>query len=332
MPAFFDDGIVLVTGGTSGIGLATAIAFASAGAAHVVVCGRDPQKWLRAKRIIAATGTREGVIEYVCADVRVESNVEALVRYVYDRYGVLHACVNNAGVYPVGRADIADITLDSYVREDGSIAYVIPPPQPLTGRSDASSSGPHPVDHVAGDGGGDIEAQYVCPPDAYTPTSRYCENPLATIAIGTLYCLKHEIRAARQWQPQGIPLSIVNTASRNAVLPEEGAILYDVSKSVVVALTRAVAGQVAARAHSGEAPPLKIRVNSVAPGPIQTPLLEAQGAQGIHDAVNDVPLGRVGLPSEVAQAILFLSDERRASYITGANLAVDGASAAMPHF
>ena len=71
---------------------------------------------------------------------------------------------------------------------------------------------------------------------------------------------------------------------------------------------------------SREAAPQGIRVNAVSPGPIDTPMISAERqAQG----ASRVPLQRVGMPSEVAESVLFLASDR-ASYITGANLPVSG--------
>lgn len=302
--------VALVTGGTLGIGLATAIAFADAGAAHVVVCGRNRSKWDVACAIIADTGIPDGVIEYVQADVRVEDQVERLVAHVYDEYGRMDACVNNAGVYPTSGADITEVTFESCVEPDGSILYRLPPLQPL---SPPGTEGE-------------------CPVDGRTAASSFCENPIATTIIGTLYCLKHEIRAARERQPDGIPLSIVNLASRNATVPEERILLYASSKSFVLGITHAVAGQTAIRRVRGQVSPLKIRVNAVSPGPTVTPLMEALGPSGMENALVGVPMDRYASPAEIAQTILFLSDESRSPYTTGANFAVDGGATAMPAF
>lgn len=302
--------VAFVTGGTSGIGLATAIAFANEGAAHIVVCGRNPAKWQIACSIIADAGITEGIIEYVRADVRLEADVKALVAYIYDRYGRIDACVNNAGVYPISGADITQLTLESHVEADGSIVYRLPPLQPLT-----------PPGVESG-----------CTPDGYTPVSPFCENPIATTVIGTIYCLKHEIKAARKRQPDGIPLSIVNVASRNGTVPEERLLLYSSSKAFVLGITRAVAGQTAIRRVNGQVSPLKIRVNAISPGPTRTPLMEALGPAGMKNALKGVPMNRYALPFEIAQTIVFLCDETRSSYTTGANFAVDGGATAMPAF
>jgi NAD(P)-dependent dehydrogenase (short-subunit alcohol dehydrogenase family) len=114
--------------------------------------------------------------------------------------------------------------------------------------------------------------------------------------------------------------SIVNTGSELSLVGGGSYIAYSATKGGVLALTRALAAEVAA---------IGIRVNAVCPGAIDTPLLAAEFAQSpdpeAERAENEqsIALGRIGQPQEIAQAALFLlSDE--ASYITGVQLLVDG--------
>lgn len=103
--------------------------------------------------------------------------------------------------------------------------------------------------------------------------------------------------------------TIVNIASAQGLLPNApGHTAYAASKGGVVNLTRALAAELAP----------KIRVNSVAPGMVDTPM-----ADGYRANVGNYALKRLAAPEEIAQALLFLTSSE-SSYVTGAALAVDG--------
>jgi NAD(P)-dependent dehydrogenase (short-subunit alcohol dehydrogenase family) len=114
--------------------------------------------------------------------------------------------------------------------------------------------------------------------------------------------------------------SIVNFSSGLAHIMLSDAAAYCVSKAAVLALTR-----LAAKAGGKH----RVRVNAVLPGAIDTPMLwgnlrEGQKPQELIDMlVKQHPIGRIGVPGDVAQAVTFLLDPAN-SFITGALLAVDG--------
>jgi 3-oxoacyl-[acyl-carrier protein] reductase/3(or 17)beta-hydroxysteroid dehydrogenase len=114
--------------------------------------------------------------------------------------------------------------------------------------------------------------------------------------------------------------SIVNFSSGLAHIMLSDAAAYCVSKAAVLALTR-----LAAKAGGKH----RVRVNAVLPGAIDTPMLwgnlrEGQAPQELIDMlVKQHPIGRIGVPGDVAQAVVFLLDPEN-SFITGALLAVDG--------
>ena len=109
--------------------------------------------------------------------------------------------------------------------------------------------------------------------------------------------------------------SIVNVASIGGLRPGIGLGIYNVTKAGVIMLTRQLA-----REGGG-----KVRVNAVAPGVIKTRFAEALwGNQAILDRVlAQNPMGRIGVPNEVAAAVLFLASDA-ASYVNGEVLVVDG--------
>src|SRR6266852_4437285 len=133
-----------------------------------------------------------------------------------------------------------------------------------------------------------------------------------TNVLGTLLSMKHELRVMLA-QGHG---SIVNVSSTFGRVGGAGASVYVASKHAVEGLTKAAALEVA---ESG------VRVNVVAPGPIETGMLNrfTGSAEKKAALVAGVPLKRVGKPEEIAQAILFVASDK-ASFITGASIAVDG--------
>lgn len=123
--------------------------------------------------------------------------------------------------------------------------------------------------------------------------------------------------------------SIVNVSSVHAIATSANIAAYAASKGAILALTRAMAIELA---HNN------IRVNAVLPGAVDTPMLHeglTRGHLGISDPQQQIEelsrrtvMGRVGGPEEIAQAILFLADESRSSFITGQMLVVDGGATA----
>lgn len=122
--------------------------------------------------------------------------------------------------------------------------------------------------------------------------------------------------------------SIVNVSSIHAFASSKYISAYAASKGGVMALTRALAVELGSDG---------IRVNAVLPGAVDTEMLRT-GLRRNHAKVDDdqamnkicrrTPLGRIGRPEEIAQAILFLADNTRSSFITGQSLVVDGGALA----
>jgi 2-hydroxycyclohexanecarboxyl-CoA dehydrogenase len=115
--------------------------------------------------------------------------------------------------------------------------------------------------------------------------------------------------------------AIVNVASEAGRVGSQGSAVYSAAKAGVIGFTKAIAR---------EAARYRVRCNAVAPGPIETPLLNAAPAmlgelgERLKQAmVNSTALGRSGEPEEVAAAIAFLASDD-ASYVTGQTLNVSG--------
>jgi NAD(P)-dependent dehydrogenase (short-subunit alcohol dehydrogenase family) len=243
--------VVLITGALTGIGRATALAFAKEGAS-VVVSGRHEDAGQALVAELRNLGTEA---EFVQADVRHEDDVRSLVDQTVKRFGRLDVAVNNAGTE--GR------------------------PGPVTEQT----------------------------AETYAAT-------FETNVLGTMLSMKHELRVM---QPQGNG-SIINLSSTMGQRGAPGASLYTASKHAVEGLTKAAALEGAV---------FGVRVNAVAPGPIDTELLNRFTGNADRKAglIAGVPLKRAGKPDEIAQAIVYLASDK-ASFVTGQILGVNGGKTA----
>lgn len=127
---------------------------------------------------------------------------------------------------------------------------------------------------------------------------------------GVFLVAKHAIRAMKK-NGSG---SIINTASILGHVGDSQVASYAASKGAVANLTRALAIEFAQD---------NIRVNAVCPGYIVTPLIDQLDDAAREYLVTQHPIGRLGKPEEIANAVLFLASDE-ASFVTGANLLVDG--------
>jgi NAD(P)-dependent dehydrogenase (short-subunit alcohol dehydrogenase family) len=110
--------------------------------------------------------------------------------------------------------------------------------------------------------------------------------------------------------------SIVNIASVSGVRGNVGRVAYGASKGGVITMTQVMAVELASAG---------IRVNAIAPGPIETPLVRDIHTEDIRaEWLTTVPQGRYGTPSEIASAAIFLLDDAKSSFVTGQTLCVDG--------
>jgi NAD(P)-dependent dehydrogenase (short-subunit alcohol dehydrogenase family) len=242
--------VVLITGALTGIGRATALAFARDGASLVVSGRRDDA----GQALVAELRALGAEAEFVRADVRRESDVQNLVDKTVARFGRLDVAVNNAGT-------------------EGT-------PGPVTEQTAVSFAA-----------------------------------TFDTNVLGVVLSMKHELRVM---QNQGAG-SIVNLSSTYGQRGAPGASLYVASKHAVEGLTKSAALEAAA---------FGVRVNAVAPGPIETAMLDrfTGSAERKEGLVAGVPMKRVGRPEEIADAIVFASSAK-ASFITGQTISVNGGKA-----
>jgi 3-oxoacyl-[acyl-carrier protein] reductase len=115
--------------------------------------------------------------------------------------------------------------------------------------------------------------------------------------------------------------SIINTGSELAIVGQPLYSVYCASKGAVLALTRALAVEWAAQG---------VRINAVCPGPVKTPMLQAEfdraddpSAEELA-AIQTIPAGRLGTPEDIACVVLFLASED-AQFVHGAAIMIDGA-------
>jgi 3-oxoacyl-[acyl-carrier protein] reductase len=121
-------------------------------------------------------------------------------------------------------------------------------------------------------------------------------------------------RAAAKPMMKGRRGRIINIASVSGLMGNPGQVNYSASKAGVIGLTRTVAKELAARS---------ITVNAIAPGFIATDMTAALGEEIIEQVTKQIPLGRMGDPQDISDAVLFLASDA-ASFITGHVLTVDG--------
>jgi NAD(P)-dependent dehydrogenase (short-subunit alcohol dehydrogenase family) len=150
-------------------------------------------------------------------------------------------------------------------------------------------------------------------------TEQSAESYAATFdtnVLGVILSMKHELRAM---QAQGSG-SIVNLSSTMGHRGAPGASIYTASKHAVEGLTKSAALEAAA---------FGVRVNAVAPGPVETEMLTRFTGSADRKAglVAGIPLKRAGRPEEIADAIVFASSDK-ASFISGQIIAVNGGKTA----
>jgi 3-oxoacyl-[acyl-carrier protein] reductase len=134
------------------------------------------------------------------------------------------------------------------------------------------------------------------------------QSVIRTNLDGVFYCSKLGAEILRDGA------RIVNIASISGIAGFHGQANYAAAKAGVIALTKVMSKELARRG---------ITVNAVAPGVIQTPMLQGLKQEVLAEYEKQIPVGRVGRPEDVAHAVLFLASEET-SYITGQTLPITG--------
>lgn len=148
-----------------------------------------------------------------------------------------------------------------------------------------------------------------------TPLVNYTEeeyDKIANLNIKSVFVVS-KVACKYLEETKGV---IINTSSMVSIYGQPSGVMYPASKFAVNGITKSLARELA---------PKEIRVNAVAPGIIETDMVFALPKEMIEPLIKTIPLGRIGTPKDVANAIMFLASDL-AGYITGEILSVDGAA------
>lgn len=259
MPGMLDGKVAVITGGTSGIGLASVERFVQEGARVII---GDIQDGL-GKTVQERLGDS---VVYCHADVTQESDIEALVSTAVERFGQLDVMFNNAGA-------------------QGDPSAIL-----------------------------DFEAEGL-------------DKTLALLTRSVALGHKH---AALQFRHQQSGGSIISTASAAALQGGWSSLGYTAGKHAVIGVVRQAVAELAQ---------FGIRSNAIAPGVILTPIMARSFGVPMEEASRfeafmaerlgpTQPMGRLGLPEDVADVAVFLASDL-SRYVGGAVIPVDGGSTAI---
>jgi glucose 1-dehydrogenase len=252
----------LVTGASSGIGRAVALAMARAGAKVVVNYVSNPEA---AQAVVAQIEHAGGTALALRADVSQESEVDAMFAQAVAAFGTLHVVVCNAGLQR--DAPLTEMTLEQWNTVIGV----------------------------------NLTGQFLCARAAAREFLRRGAVEVSA-AVGKIICM----------------------SSVHQQIPWAGHVNYATSKGGIMQMMQSIAQELA---------PHRIRVNGIAPGAIRTPINTAAWSTpaAYESLMKLVPYGRIGEPSDVAQAAVWLASDA-SDYVTGTTLFVDGGMSLYPGF
>lgn len=253
----------LVTGASSGIGEAVAIALAGAGADVVVNYARDEKG---AERVVQEIHSQGGKALAVKADVSKEDEVQALFGKMFDEFGTIDILVNNAGVQ-------RDAPFQDMLLQDWEFVISV-----------------------------NLTGQFLCAREAVREFLRRGVIPKISTAAGKIICM----------------------SSVHELIPWAGHVNYSASKGGVMLLMKSMAQELA---------PYRIRVNSICPGAIKTPINRAAWSTPEAEAalLKLIPYNRVGEPVDIGRVAVWLASDD-SDYVNGLSLFVDGGMTLYPGF
>ncbi|BDM83304.1 SDR family oxidoreductase [Acaryochloris marina] len=257
------DQIALVTGASSGIGAAVAVALAKAGAKVGVNYARSSRGAEAVVSEITASGGKAIAIQ---ADVSQEEQVIRMFEQLDQTYGTLDILVNNAGLQQ--DASMMDMTLEQW----NKVISV------------------------------NLTGQFLCSREAAKAFIRRGIVPERSCSAGKIICM----------------------SSVHEVIPWAGHCNYAASKGGVMLLMKSMAQELA---------PHKIRVNSIGPGAIKTPINQSAWETPAAEAelLKLIPYNRVGEPMDIGKVAVWLASDE-SEYVQGTTLFVDGGMTLYPGF
>ena len=253
----------LVTGASSGIGAAVALALAAAGADVLVNYAGSLAGAQKTVEGIEALGRRAIAVQ---ADVAREADVEAMFDEMIGAFGSVDILVSNAGLQQ--DAAFTDMTLAQWEKVIGV----------------------------------NLTGMFLCARRAVKEFLKQGLRPEVSKARGKIICM----------------------SSVHEVIPWAGHVNYAASKGGIKLFMQSLAQEMA---------PQKIRVNSIGPGAIQTPINRAawETEQALASLLTLIPYGRIGLPDDIGKAAVWLASDD-SDYVTGQTLFVDGGMTLYPEF
>jgi glucose 1-dehydrogenase len=263
MPALLKGQKAIVTGASSGIGKAIAIALGAAGADVVVNYVGGEQPALDVVKTITGAG---GTAIAVQCDVSQEDQVQAMFQRAIKEFGTVDILINNAGLQKDAAVD--EMTLAQWNTVIGV----------------------------------NLTGQFLCAREAIREFKRRGVRKDVSVSAGKIICI----------------------SSVHEAIPWAGHVNYATSKGGVMLMMKTIAQEVA---------PHRIRVNSICPGAIRTPInMEAWGTpEAYAELLKLIPYKRIGEADEIGRAAVWLASDY-ADYVHGISLFVDGGMTLYPGF
>lgn len=253
----------LVTGASSGIGKAVAIALANEGARVVVNYSSHPE---HAEEVVDEIKANGGTAMIYGADVSKEEEVQAMFQAMFKEYGTIDILVSNSGI------------------------------QKDSGFAEMSLADWQKVIDV------NLTGQFLCAREAAREFLKRGVVPERSVAAGKIICM----------------------SSVHEVIPWAGHVNYAASKGGIMLMMKSMAQELA---------PHKIRINSIAPGAIQTPINKDawETQEALDKLLTLIPYKRIGQPEDIGKVVVWLASDE-SDYVVGTTIFVDGGMTLYPGF